>query len=458
MAYPSVITAFSTKVNGQIIDASDVNNLQTDVTAIETFVGTLSSTAGSLIYDIRSANSAGGGHIQAPNTGGTGQTSFTKGDILIASSASVLTKLGVGTDGFGLMADSTQTTGVSWKNNAGLTAFTQTFTAESSIVGGTGVLPVYLSSSQLDGGILKDNQTTHTWNALASVISSITIGNNPNRGLAVFVISGTPIFAPSVVTFAGTPMNSIHSQQESTSAQGTSWYQTQPSVGVGTLVVTFPTNSSTYGAHTANSYYNISQTNQPEAVTLGASSSTVAAASIQTINRDDLVISAAMAGGFSPSSIASFNTSSPAFNNNVSTVFNNTLTGMAIYNADSGPLDPVQLLHASVILSANVTTPTLAIYQMALAPADIPDFKIALASAANSVQSATFIGFSTGSIASGASGKVTMGGVVTGLSSILGVQYYLGNTPGTIQSAAGIISRKVGIGISSTALLLTNNW
>lgn len=118
MAYPSVVTAFSTKANGQVIDASDVNNIQTDVVAIETFVGTVSSTIGTLMYDIRAAASNGGGHIQTANKGGTGQTTYTKGDLLVASSQSVLAKLAVGSDGQAPIADSTASAGISWQGVA----------------------------------------------------------------------------------------------------------------------------------------------------------------------------------------------------------------------------------------------------------------------------------------------------------------------------------------------------
>jgi len=46
--------------------------------------------------------------------GGTGESSYTKGDVLVASGATTLTKLGVGSDGQVLVADSTQSNGITW--------------------------------------------------------------------------------------------------------------------------------------------------------------------------------------------------------------------------------------------------------------------------------------------------------------------------------------------------------
>lgn len=123
MAYPSIISVIS---NPQATDrlnnpshSTIHQNENTAITEIETFVGTLSSAVGTLVYDIRSANSGGGGHVQAAALGGTGQTTFNKGDLLVASSSSVVTKLAVGADAQALVADAASPTGVKWSNALG---------------------------------------------------------------------------------------------------------------------------------------------------------------------------------------------------------------------------------------------------------------------------------------------------------------------------------------------------
>lgn len=118
MPYPSVVASLTNpNPNDRLstVPHSSIESAQnTEIIAIENFVGTISSTVGTLVYDIRSANSGGGGHVQVANKGGTGQTSYIKGDWLLASSSSVLSKLSIGTDGTSPVADSSQSTGVSW--------------------------------------------------------------------------------------------------------------------------------------------------------------------------------------------------------------------------------------------------------------------------------------------------------------------------------------------------------
>lgn len=119
--YPSAIAALTNPNASDPLNAPSHSAIETaqnnNITALENFIGVegASSIVGTIIYDVRSPASNGGGHVQTVNKGGTGQISFSKGDILVAQSSSVLSKLAIGTtDGQALIVDSTQSTGVSW--------------------------------------------------------------------------------------------------------------------------------------------------------------------------------------------------------------------------------------------------------------------------------------------------------------------------------------------------------
>lgn len=122
MAYPSTYTSFNRPTSTDRLNSPSHSALHNTVSSavgqIEQTIGlSTSSLVGTLYYDIRSPDSNGGGHVQTANKGGTGQTAYTKGDVLVASSSSVLTKLSVGaTDGLALVVDSSQATGVKWGN------------------------------------------------------------------------------------------------------------------------------------------------------------------------------------------------------------------------------------------------------------------------------------------------------------------------------------------------------
>lgn len=209
MAYPSVVTGFSTKVNGQIIDASDVNNVQTDVVAIETFVGTLSSIQGTLMYDVRAAASNGGGHVQSVNKGGTGQTSYTVGDLLVATSSSVLTKLAIGSNNQVLTVDNTQSPAVKWAGVAtAVNIQNQTYTyAVGSVISAS----VYAAEISPAPSALTAGQafaikfpTSNTASVLAITISSLIAVRIKNPDLSNPVVGGIQASMIGIVEYDGT--------------------------------------------------------------------------------------------------------------------------------------------------------------------------------------------------------------------------------------------------------------
>lgn len=73
--------------------------------------------------------------------------------------------------------------------------------------------------------------------------------------------------------------------------------------------------------------------------------------------------------------------------------------------------------------------------------------------------SQSFIGFVKTGASAGASATVSVQGVATGLSGLTaGHLYYTSSTQGGVSATAGTFARKVGIGMSATTILITNNW
>jgi len=96
--------------------------------------------------------------------------------------------------------------------------------------------------------------------------------------------------------------------------------------------------------------------------------------------------------------------------------------------------------------------------QIALAPITAPIYRLFQASA-SSAGTANVVGFALNAYALGATVTMVVGGLLSGFSSLTpGTQYYLANTAGTISTSAGSNTRKVGIAIDSTHLLITTIW
>lgn len=76
-------------------------------------------------------------------------------------------------------------------------------------------------------------------------------------------------------------------------------------------------------------------------------------------------------------------------------------------------------------------------------------------SAANNFRANAFLGFSPSAILSGASGPIILDGFVSGFTGLSPAStYFLNDTNGTIGNSAGSVSRKVGVAISATKLLI----
>lgn len=78
------------------------------------------------------------GDMFLTDRGGTGNTSYTKGDLLVATAPNVLSKLAVGSDNQILTADSAQTAGVKWAADPTQTPLAATGQTSRSSGDGTG--------------------------------------------------------------------------------------------------------------------------------------------------------------------------------------------------------------------------------------------------------------------------------------------------------------------------------
>ena len=118
--FPSVLSIFNQTNPTDLLSSPSHSALHDTVSSavgqIEAVVGVdgANSILGTVMSDLRNPDSGGGGHVQTANKGGTGQTAYTKGDILVATSASVLSKLAIGVDGQAVVADSSVASGVKW--------------------------------------------------------------------------------------------------------------------------------------------------------------------------------------------------------------------------------------------------------------------------------------------------------------------------------------------------------
>lgn len=122
MPFPSVLSTFNRpaptdRLNNPSHSALH-NTVSSAVGQIEAVIGVEgpNSIVGTLEYFIKSPDSSGGGHVQTASVGGTGQTSYTKGDILVATGPVTLAKLALGTQGQVLQVDTNQSSGLKYSN------------------------------------------------------------------------------------------------------------------------------------------------------------------------------------------------------------------------------------------------------------------------------------------------------------------------------------------------------
>ncbi len=128
MTFPSTLSTFARPTTTDRLNSPSHSALHNTVSSavgqLEAVIGVEgnNSVVGTLEYLIKSPASGGGGHVQTAVLGGTGQITFNKGDILIATDSTTLTKLAVGGAGQVLVGSPATATGVQWGSVAGIPA------------------------------------------------------------------------------------------------------------------------------------------------------------------------------------------------------------------------------------------------------------------------------------------------------------------------------------------------
>lgn len=315
----------------------------------------------------------------------------------------------------------------------------QALTAGPALTAGQAVA---ISQYQSDGGVLTDTSGSASSNSFA-----ISVGANTNRGLLVFIATGNNPSTVSLVTYNGIAMTRVGSEQSQ--ASGTCfdvYYLVAPATGSNTLAITV-------SAGTCNvayfSLYNVAQT-QPEASSVALVNNAAAPSTntLNTIANGAVVFTASGFGSTTLSGTGSYITG--------------PTPGGTLKTYHSGQVFPAATTITSVLATGGSSSGGFAM--ISIAPITAPALRVIPATSASSIVSQfqngylTFIGFANSSVSGGAAVNVTVDGVVTGLTLTPARQYYLNDSSGTIGLTAGSNSRKIGIALSATTLLLTNIW
>jgi hypothetical protein len=305
------------------------------------------------------------------------------------------------------------------------------FIAGQSIVPGQHlcILPFPAADVMLDAnGTFSGSGTT--------VTQAFAVGANSNRGFVVALNMTTTSADVSTMAYGGASMTKIQSGNTggNIGQRLEVWYLNAPATGTNNLVITFsstaPVNFNIY------SYYNVSQSGQPEASVVNSGNTTTVNSVLTPLTNGALVFGCASAS-----------LSGTAFTNN-------TKTNSNLWSGDSGPVYPQSQQTGTATTSGNGS-----IILIALAPVGTSVTPRAYLANATLTAQTAYIGVAQGTASVGGSITSALGGIDSNQSGLtIGSQYYLSNTPGAISTSPGSVTRKVGIAVDTTKLLITNIW
>lgn len=161
------------------IDISSSYTSQTAANVSFTPAGTIGSTSVQAAVEevnneCRNADNMASGTL-AVARGGTGLSAYVKGDLVVASGTTVLAKLGVGTNGQFLKANSAAAYGVEWATVSGNVTQVSSTTTALTVTSGTTTpaLSIASASTSASGIVMLTNSTSTTSSVLAATATAV---------------------------------------------------------------------------------------------------------------------------------------------------------------------------------------------------------------------------------------------------------------------------------------------
>jgi hypothetical protein len=276
----------------------------------------------------------------------------------------------------------------------------------------------------------------------ASFSNSFTVTSSSNRVLFVAVqhVSNTGQTVTGV-TYNGVSMTSLITNVATDVWSYSIFYLLAPATGANTLTVNL--SAATQLNLNVHSYYNAEQ-QAPEA-SVNASGINNAVFSANLIPLTNRALNFSVINPRNPTSVTGTGWAS-----------NIQIGTYGIRSADSGEISPLATKTVTQTADGSgIASPT---WSYAVAPVTASSTARAYKTSASQSQTCqSFIGFADEAATVGTPVSINTAGVNDNQSSLnIGSTYYLGNTSGALSTTAGTVSRKVGVALSTTELVITN--
>jgi|GEM_PF-6417756 len=299
---------------------------------------------------------------------------------------------------------------------------------------------------QSGGGIAFDAKAHGTIGS-TSMSVSFTVGANSNRVLVVTIYGGSASTnTPSSLAYTGGTVTQVDQAVFSGVGSLTTYIIVAPTAGAHNLTWSM---ASATGFYSIYSYYNVAQSGTVDAHAINFPNTTSTTATLTTVALGALVVGTGVADsatGITPSG---------------SVYTNNTETGTDSTNRyyAAGDSGIIKTIGQSESLTVANSGSSCSVAIISLAPANAAQVAVVNASSAAANSRVTnFLGFALSTVSAGAAVTVITTGVMSGFSSLALGQYYLNDTAGTVGTSPGTNTRKVGIALDTTHLLITNIW